>query len=112
MIAQAIERETEDTVVLLVEDDPTLRSTLTFNLTREGYRVLTAADGPSALEIVASEGARLDLMIIDVMLPGLNGYQVLRSVRQHHDFPVLMLSARGEEQDRVDGSNSAQTTMS
>lgn len=103
MIAQAIERDTEDTVVLLVEDDPTLRSTLTFNLTREGYRVLTAADGPSALEIVATEGSNLDLMILDVMLPGINGFQVLRSVRQHHDFPVLMLSARGEEQDRVDG---------
>lgn len=103
MAAQAIERETEETTVLLVEDDPTLRSTLTFNLTREGYRVLCAADGPSALDVVAAEGNSLDLMILDVMLPGLNGYQVLRSVRQRHDFPVLMLSARGEEQDRVDG---------
>lgn len=103
MVAQAIERETEETTVLLVEDDPTLRSTLSFNLTREGYRVLSAADGPSALDVVAAEGNSLDLMILDVMLPGLNGYQVLRSVRQRHDFPVLMLSARGEEQDRVDG---------
>ncbi len=103
MAAQAIERETEETTVLLVEDDPTLRSTLTFNLTREGYRVPSAADGPSALDVVAAEGNSLDLMILDVMLPGLNGYQVLRSVRQRHDFPVLMLSARGEEQDRVDG---------
>lgn len=103
MVAQAIDRQTEETIVLLVEDDPTLRSTLTFNLTREGYRVLTAADGPTALEVVAAEGSRLDLMILDVMLPGLNGYQVLRAVRQNHDFPVLMLSARGEEQDRVDG---------
>lgn len=103
MVAQAIERETEETTVLLVEDDPTLRSTLTFNLTREGYRVLSVADGPSALDVVAAEGNSLDLMILDVMLPGLNGYQVLRSVRQQHDFPVLMLSARGEEQDRVDG---------
>lgn len=103
MAAQLTVRNTEETTVLLVEDDPTLRSTLTFNLVREGYRVLTAADGPAALEMVAIEGDRLDLMILDVMLPGLNGYQVLRSVRQQHDFPVLMLSARGEEQDRVDG---------
>lgn len=103
MLAQSIDRETEETTVLVVEDDPTLRSTLTFNLTREGYRVLSAADGPSALDVVAAEGNTLDLMILDVMLPGLNGYQVLRSVRQRHDFPVLMLSARGEEQDRVDG---------
>lgn len=103
MAAQAVARNTEETTVLLVEDDPTLRSTLTFNLVREGYRVLTAADGPAALEVVTAEGDGIDLMILDVMLPGLNGYQVLRSVRQEHDFPVLMLSARGEEQDRVDG---------
>lgn len=93
----------ESATVLLVEDDPTLRSTLAFNLTREGYQLLTAADGPSAVEIVAQEGDRLDLVILDVMLPGLNGFQVLRTIRRDHDFPILMLSARGEEQDRVDG---------
>jgi DNA-binding response OmpR family regulator len=93
----------EEATVLLVEDDPTLRSTLAFNLVREGYDVLTAVDGTSALEIVAEHGHRLDLMILDVMLPRLNGFQVLRTLRKDHDFPVLMLSARGEEQDRVDG---------
>lgn len=93
----------EEATVLLVEDDPTLRSTLAFNLVREGYDVLTAADGTSALEVVAEHGDRLDLMILDVMLPRLNGFQVLRTLRKDHDFPVLMLSARGEEQDRVDG---------
>jgi DNA-binding response OmpR family regulator len=102
MAANATER-TEGATVLLVEDDPTLRSTLAFNLIREGYEVMTAADGPSALTIVEREGARLDLVILDVMLPGLNGFQVLRTIRRDHSFPVLMLSARGEEQDRVDG---------
>lgn len=93
----------EAVVVLLVEDDPTLRSTLAFNLTREGYRVLTAADGLEAVEIVDRDGPVLDLVILDVMLPGMSGLQVLRHIRQRFDVAVLMLSARGEEQDKVDG---------
>jgi len=102
MAVPANERS-ESATVLLVEDDPTLRSTLAFNLMREGYEVLTAADGPSALAIIERDGNRLDLVILDVMLPGLNGFQVLRAIRRDYSFPVLMLSARGEEQDRIDG---------
>lgn len=102
MVARTDERH-EGATVLLVEDDPTLRSTLAFNLTREGYEVLTAADGPAAIELVTLKGNQLDLVILDVMLPGLNGFQVLRAIRREHAFPILMLSARGEEQDRVDG---------
>lgn len=93
----------EDATILLVEDDPTLRSTLAFNLTREGYRVLTADNGVKALDLVAKHGAELNLIILDVMLPEMSGLQVLRQVRVHHDVAVLMLSARGEEQDKVDG---------
>ena len=94
----------EQSSVLLVEDDPTLRSTLAFNLTREGYNVLPADNGESALELVRDQGDNLDLLILDVMLPGINGFQVLQSVRrQGLQVPVLMLSARGEEQDKVDG---------
>jgi DNA-binding response OmpR family regulator len=93
----------ESATVLVVEDDPTLLSTLAYNLTREGYRVLTAADGESALAIAAGEQGRLDLVILDIMLPGINGFQVLRHLRVDSDVPVLMLSARGEEQDKVDG---------
>lgn len=89
--------------ILLVEDDPTLRSTLSFNLHRQGYEVLTAEDGLVALETFAHHGDDLDLIILDVMLPGMSGLQVLRHVRQSHDVPVLMLSARGEESDRIDG---------
>ncbi len=102
MPARAGERN-ESATVLLVEDDPTLRSTLAFNLGREGYEVLTAADGPSAIDIVADKGDQIDLVILDVMLPGVNGFQVLRAIRRNFAYPVLMLSARGEEQDRVDG---------
>lgn len=89
--------------ILLVEDDPTLRSTLLFNLTRQGYQVLTAEDGLIARDLIDTHGKNLDLIILDVMLPGMNGLQVLRHVRQSFDLPVLMLSAKGEETDRVDG---------
>ena len=65
--------------LLLVEDDPTLRQALTFNLTREGYEVTTAADGEAALEAARSE--RLDLILLDVMLPGMSGVEVLRVLR-------------------------------
>lgn len=93
----------EEATVLLVEDDPTLRSTLVFNLSREGYRVFSAEDGLIALDLVDKHGPDLSLIILDVMLPGMSGLQVLRQVRTRYDVPVLMLSARGEEQDKVDG---------
>jgi two-component system phosphate regulon response regulator PhoB len=89
--------------VLVVEDDPILLSTLAYNLSREGYRVLTAADGESGLAVARREAANLDLVVLDVMLPGMSGFQVLRILRAESDIPILMLSARGEEQDRVDG---------
>ena len=93
----------ESVTVLVVEDDPTLLSTLAYNLTREGYRVLTAADGEAALASAKREAGRLDLVLLDIMLPGINGFQVLRRIRVDSDVPVLLLSARGEEQDKVDG---------
>ena len=96
-------QSTEAPTILVVEDDPTLRSTLVFNLTRQGFQVLTAEDGLVALEVFGQRGNDLDLIILDVMLPGMNGFQVLRHVRQTNDVPVLMLSARGEESDRIDG---------
>ena len=96
-----VRRETAS--VLIVEDDPTLLSTLSYNLTREGYRVITAADGETGLELARQEGSHLDLILLDIMLPGMNGFQVLRQVRVDSDVPVLLLSARGEEQDKVDG---------
>lgn len=93
----------EQPLILLVEDDPTLRSTLVFNLTREGYRVIAAEDGLVGLAAAKEHGHDLSLIVLDVMLPGMNGFQVLRHVRQSLNVPVLMLSARGEERDRVDG---------
>jgi DNA-binding response OmpR family regulator len=88
--------------LLIVEDDSTLRQALTFNLTREGYEVTSAADGEAALEAARSD--RLDLVLLDVMLPGMSGVEVLRVLRREGiNTPVIILSAKGDEIDRVVG---------
>jgi two-component system phosphate regulon response regulator PhoB len=93
----------EQATILVVEDDPILLSTLNYNLLREGYRVLTASDGEAGLALARQELARLDVVLLDLMLPKLSGLQVLRHLRAESDIPILILSARGEEQDRIDG---------
>jgi len=93
----------EGATILAIEDDPILLSTLSYNLLRAGFRVLTASDGETGLAIAKREAADLDLVLLDLMLPGMNGFQVLRHLRTVSDVPVLILSARGEEQDKVDG---------
>jgi len=88
--------------LLIVEDDPTLRQALAFNLAREGYEVSSAADGESALEAARSD--RLDLILLDVMLPGMSGIELLRVLRRDGvTTPVIVLSAKGDEIDRVVG---------
>ena len=103
MVSGASNDRRDASTILVVEDDPTLLSTLAFNLSRQGYRVLTANNGECALKMVAAHGIELDLIMLDVMLPGMNGFQVLRQVRRNFDVPVLMLSAKCEEQDKIDG---------
>ena len=93
----------ETATVLVVEDDPILLSTLSYNLGREGYNVLAAADGESGLLLAREHAASIDLIVLDIMLPGMSGFHVLRHIRADSSVPVLLLSARGEEQDRVDG---------
>jgi DNA-binding response OmpR family regulator len=87
--------------VLVVEDEQTLLETLEYNLTRQGYEVHTAADGPTALEVARQE--RPDLIVLDVMLPGLDGFEVCRVLRQEMSVPILMLTARDDEVDKVVG---------
>jgi DNA-binding response OmpR family regulator len=88
--------------ILVVEDDPTLRQALAFNLGREGFEVATAGDGESAL--ATARGKPLDLILLDVMLPAMSGLEVLRVLRRDGiTTPVIVLSAKGEEIDRVVG---------
>jgi DNA-binding response OmpR family regulator len=87
--------------ILVVEDEDTLRDELAYQLEQEGYRVVQATDGGQALERFRAE--RPDLVLLDVMLPRLSGTELLRIVRRESDVPVLMLSARGSEVDRVVG---------
>jgi DNA-binding response OmpR family regulator len=87
--------------VLVVDDEPTLRETVSYNLRKAGFDVVTAADGPSA--IAAARTHRPDLIVLDVMLPGMDGLQVCRVIRAESSVPILMLSAKGEEFDRVLG---------
>jgi CheY-like chemotaxis protein len=89
--------------ILIVEDDPVLCSTLAYNLSRDGFRVLTAGDGERGLAVAREELDRLDLVLLDVMLPGISGFHVLRMLRNETNIPILILSARGEVQDRIDG---------
>jgi DNA-binding response OmpR family regulator len=87
--------------VLVVEDEPTLVDTLEYNLSRQDYQVLTATDGERALAVARRE--RPDLIILDLMLPGIDGVEVCRILRQEMSVPILMLTARDEEIDKVVG---------
>jgi DNA-binding response OmpR family regulator len=92
------------TKLLLVEDDQTLRETLAYNLSREGYAVIQAGDGVSALDLAREHTP--DLVLLDVMLPGLDGLTVCRTLRREQDIPIVLLTARSSEVDRIVGLDS------
>ena len=87
--------------VLVVEDDDSLQDVLAYNLDRKGYRVLQAVDGDAALEMAREN--KPDLIVLDIMLPGLDGLEVCRIVRREMATPILILTARGQELDKVGG---------
>jgi DNA-binding response OmpR family regulator len=87
--------------VLVVEDDQTLSGVIKYNLSKEGYSVLSAADGVQALEVARAE--KPDVILLDLMLPKLDGLEVCRILRKESNVPILMLTARSEEVDRVVG---------
>jgi len=87
--------------ILIAEDEPTLVLTLKYNLEREGYAVLSATDGEAA--IAAARKTRPDLIVLDVMMPGLNGLEVCRILRKEMQVPILILSARADETDETAG---------
>jgi DNA-binding response OmpR family regulator len=89
------------TTVLVVEDEPIVREVVVGDLLREGYRTLEAADGDHARQLVESESP--SLVVLDVMLPGVDGLELCRWIRGRSELPVIMQTARGEEADRIAG---------
>ena len=87
--------------ILVVDDEPTLVATLRYNLEREGFEVSTAADGEEALSKARTQ--RPDLIVLDLMLPVLSGYEVCRILQKETAVPILMLTARSDEVDKVVG---------
>jgi DNA-binding response OmpR family regulator len=96
--------------ILVVEDDPVLRETLVYNLQGQAFKVEAVQDGLAALE--AARRLRPDLIVLDLMLPKLDGIEVCRILRQEMDVPILMLTARDDEIERVMGSKLAPTITS
>jgi DNA-binding response OmpR family regulator len=87
--------------ILVVEDEPSLVDTLEYSLARQGYDVSIAGDGVKALEVARQ--VQPDLVVLDVMLPHLDGYEVCRILRQETSAPIIMLTARADEVDKVVG---------
>lgn len=89
------------TSVLIVEDEQSLAEPLAFLLKKEGFEVFMAPDGPTALDTLAAED--IDIVLLDLMLPGMSGTEVCRQVRQTSSVPVIMVTARDSEIDKVVG---------
>jgi two-component system OmpR family response regulator len=90
-----------DNKVLIVEDDANLLETLKYNLCKEGYDVVTASDGEQAIILARRE--RPNLIILDIMLPKINGFEVCRILRKEMTVPILMLTAKADETDKIVG---------
>jgi len=87
--------------ILVVEDEKALRETLSYNLVNEGYEVETSADGLEAFE--KARQTNFDLILLDIMLPGMDGFELCRKLRAEKNTPILMLTARDDEIDRIVG---------
>lgn len=87
--------------ILVVEDDRTLIEMLEYNLTKQGYEVVTSENGRTAVDLVRQQ--TFSLVLLDVMLPGLDGFEVCRLIRKNDNVPILMLTARTEEIDKIVG---------
>lgn len=89
------------THILLVDDEPLIIDSLSYSLEREGFQVSSAMDGKQALDAI--EDAQPDLIVLDLLLPDISGFEVCRRLRENYSTPVIMLTALGEEIDRVQG---------
>lgn len=87
--------------ILVVDDEESIVTIISYNLKKEGYEVITASDGESGLELALSE--KPDLILLDIMMPNMDGYEVCRKVRKDSNVPIIMLTARADEVDKVLG---------
>ena len=92
-----------DKCILIVDDESRMRKLIKDFLTAKGYKILEAEDGEKALQVFEENSEKIDLILLDVMMPKLDGWSVLRQIRQSSKVPIIMLTARGEEQDELFG---------
>ena len=92
-----------DTTVLIVDDESRMRKLIKDFLMQKGYGILEAGDGEEALQVFEENQNKINLILLDVMMPKLDGWSVLRQIRQNSKVPIIMLTARGEEQDELFG---------
>ena len=93
----------DNITILVVDDEARMRKLINDFLTQKGYHVIEAEDGEKALEIYKDNKDSISLILLDVMMPKLDGWSVLRQIRQVSNLPIIMLTARGEEQDELFG---------
>ena len=93
----------EDITVLIVDDEVRMRKLIKDFLNKKDYKTLEAGDGEEALEIYEENKNKINLILLDVMMPKVDGWTVLRKIRKDSKVPVIMLTARGEEQDELFG---------
>ena len=89
--------------ILVVDDEARMRKLIKDFLVAKGFQILEAEDGEKALEVYETNKSKIDLILLDVMMPKLDGWSVLRQIRQDSKVPIIMLTARGEEQDELFG---------
>ena len=92
-----------DVTVLIVDDESRMRKLIKDFLIQKGYGILEASDGEEALKVFEENQNKINLILLDVMMPKLDGWSVLRQIRQNSKVPIIMLTARGEEQDELFG---------
>ena len=92
-----------DKYVLIVDDESRMRKLIKDFLSAKGFSILEAEDGEKALEVFEENQEKIQLILLDVMMPTLDGWSVLRQIRQNSKVPIIMLTARGEEQDELFG---------
>ena len=100
-MAATPESEAVMDTILVVDDEPSIVEVVSLYLTREGYRVLTAGDGERALDLARSENP--DLIVLDIMLPYRSGLEITRELRAERHVPIILLTARSDEADRIVG---------